>query len=228
MTKRHRRSTRSTAASGRTSGAARRAPSTTANTAPASTASAARASSRTSASSCAPSRSSRATTATSPRSSSRTSTTRRSAARATPSENLIGLLERRLDAVVYRVKFVPTVFAARQFVNHGHVQVNGKPRQHPELPLQGGRRDRGQGQLEADRAGARGDPARRARRAGLYRRRPQQDDGAPSCASRASPTCPIRCRWSRTSWSSSTRADRQSSSTCSGPPSGGPFRRRIR
>jgi small subunit ribosomal protein S4 len=42
------------------------------------------------------------------------------------SENLIGLLERRLDAVVYRMKFVPTVFAARQFVNHGHVKVNGR------------------------------------------------------------------------------------------------------
>ncbi|MBL8573899.1 MAG: 30S ribosomal protein S4 [Hyphomicrobiaceae bacterium] len=42
------------------------------------------------------------------------------------SENLIGLLERRLDAVVYRSKFVPTVFAARQFVNHGHVLVNGR------------------------------------------------------------------------------------------------------
>ena len=41
-------------------------------------------------------------------------------------ENLVGLLERRLDAVVYRAKFVPTVFAARQFVNHGHVTVNGK------------------------------------------------------------------------------------------------------
>ena len=40
--------------------------------------------------------------------------------------NLIGLLERRLDAVVYRAKFVPTVFAARQFINHGHVKVNGK------------------------------------------------------------------------------------------------------
>ena len=40
--------------------------------------------------------------------------------------NLIGLLERRLDAVVYRAKFVATVFAARQFVNHGHVRVNGK------------------------------------------------------------------------------------------------------
>jgi small subunit ribosomal protein S4 len=42
------------------------------------------------------------------------------------SENLIGLLESRLDALVYRAKFVPTVFAARQFVNHGHVRVNGK------------------------------------------------------------------------------------------------------
>ena len=41
-------------------------------------------------------------------------------------ENLIGLLERRLDTVVYRAKFVATMFAARQFVNHGHVLVNGK------------------------------------------------------------------------------------------------------
>jgi small subunit ribosomal protein S4 len=39
---------------------------------------------------------------------------------------LIGLLERRLDALVYRAKLVPTVFAARQFVSHGHVRVNGK------------------------------------------------------------------------------------------------------
>jgi small subunit ribosomal protein S4 len=42
------------------------------------------------------------------------------------SEMLIGLLERRLDAVVYRMKFVPTVFASRQFVNHGHVMVNSR------------------------------------------------------------------------------------------------------
>ena len=42
------------------------------------------------------------------------------------SENLIGLLESRLDAIVYRAKFVPTVWAARQFVSHGHVTVNGK------------------------------------------------------------------------------------------------------
>lgn len=42
------------------------------------------------------------------------------------SENLIGILEARLDAAIYRLKFVPTVFAARQFVNHGHIRVNGK------------------------------------------------------------------------------------------------------
>ena len=41
-------------------------------------------------------------------------------------QNLIGQLERRLDAVVYRAQFVPTVFAARQFINHKHVTVNGK------------------------------------------------------------------------------------------------------
>ena len=40
-------------------------------------------------------------------------------------QNLIGLLERRLDAVVYRSKFAPTIFSARQLVSHGHVYVNG-------------------------------------------------------------------------------------------------------
>ncbi|MDR1982280.1 MAG: 30S ribosomal protein S4 [Holosporaceae bacterium] len=42
------------------------------------------------------------------------------------SQNIIGLLERRLDAVVYRMKFAVTVFAARQLINHGHVMVNGR------------------------------------------------------------------------------------------------------
>jgi len=46
-------------------------------------------------------------------------------------ENLISLLERRLDAIVYRAKFAPTVFAARQFVNHGHLKVNGR---HVNIP----------------------------------------------------------------------------------------------
>ena len=42
------------------------------------------------------------------------------------SENLIGLLESRLDAVAYRLKFAITIFGARQLVSHGHVMVNGK------------------------------------------------------------------------------------------------------
>jgi small subunit ribosomal protein S4 len=75
------------------------------------------------------------------------------------SENLIQLLERRLDAVVYRAKFVPTVFAARQFVNHGHVMVNGRRVNIPSFQVQDG------------------DVIRGARRAGLHQRRPQEDEG---------------------------------------------------
>jgi small subunit ribosomal protein S4 len=52
--------------------------------------------------------------------------------------NLIGLLERRLDAVIYRAKFVPTVFAARQFVNHGHVKVNGRRVTIPSMRIKPG------------------------------------------------------------------------------------------
>ncbi len=53
-------------------------------------------------------------------------------------QNLIGLLERRLDAVIYRACFVPTVFAARQFVNHKHVLVNGKIINIPSYQVQEG------------------------------------------------------------------------------------------
>jgi small subunit ribosomal protein S4 len=52
--------------------------------------------------------------------------------------HLIGLLERRLDSVVYRAKFVPTVFAARQFVSHGHVKVNGQRVTIPSFRLKAG------------------------------------------------------------------------------------------
>ena len=93
---------------------------------PGSTASAARARPPTSAPSSRPSRSSRAITATFPSVNSTNIMSRRSACGAISSAHLIGLLERRLDAVVYRAKFVPTVFAARQFVNHGHIKVNGR------------------------------------------------------------------------------------------------------
>lgn len=53
-------------------------------------------------------------------------------------ELLIGLLESRLDAMVYRSKFVPTIFAARQFVNHGHVKVNGRRVNIPSYRLKEG------------------------------------------------------------------------------------------
>jgi small subunit ribosomal protein S4 len=52
--------------------------------------------------------------------------------------HLIGLLERRLDAVIYRAKLVPTVFAARQFISHGHVKVNGRRVTIPSLRLKVG------------------------------------------------------------------------------------------
>lgn len=54
------------------------------------------------------------------------------------SENLVGLLERRLDAMVYRMGVVPTVFASRQFVSHGHVLVNGKRVNIPSYQLKEG------------------------------------------------------------------------------------------
>lgn len=54
------------------------------------------------------------------------------------SENLVGLLESRLDAVIYRMCIVPTVFASRQFVNHGHVKVNGKRVNIPSYQVKAG------------------------------------------------------------------------------------------
>ncbi len=48
-----------------------------------------------------------------------------SAMKGDASQNLIGLLERRLDMVVYRAKFAPTIWASRQLVSHGHIRVNG-------------------------------------------------------------------------------------------------------
>ncbi|MEI6558897.1 MAG: 30S ribosomal protein S4 [Rhodospirillaceae bacterium] len=53
-------------------------------------------------------------------------------------ENLIQLLERRLDAVIYRMKFAPTPFAARQIVNHGHILVNGKRLNIPSYQVRDG------------------------------------------------------------------------------------------
>ena len=53
-------------------------------------------------------------------------------------ENLIGILERRLDTVVFRAKFVSTMFAARQFINHGHIKVNGRRVNVPSFRLKVG------------------------------------------------------------------------------------------
>lgn len=53
-------------------------------------------------------------------------------------EQLIGFLESRIDAIVYRAKFVPTMFSARQFVNHGHVLLNGKRHTIPSARLRPG------------------------------------------------------------------------------------------
>ncbi len=58
--------------------------------------------------------------------------------RGNTAEHLIGLLESRLDAIVYRAKFVPTVFAARQFINHGHVKVNGRRTNIPSFRCKAG------------------------------------------------------------------------------------------
>ena len=90
--------------------------------------------------------------------------------------HLIGLLERRLDAIVYRAKLVPTVFAARQFVNHGHVKVNGRRVTIPSYRLDAGDevelKDKSkQLALVLEATGLAG-----ARRARLYRGQPHQDD----------------------------------------------------
>ena len=69
------------------------------------------------------------------------------------SENLIGLLERRLDAVIYRAKFSTTIFSARQLINHGHVRVNGKKVNSQKLKLPSGKILKGEErkQFELDR-----------------------------------------------------------------------------
>ena len=90
--------------------------------------------------------------------------------------HMVGLLERRLDAMVYRAKFVPTVFAARQFINHGHVKVNGRRVNIASFSVKVG------DVVEVKEAPGRWPwcsrpRARRARRAGLHRGRRRQADG---------------------------------------------------
>ena len=53
-------------------------------------------------------------------------------------DNLIRLLETRLDALVYRAGLARTIYAARQYVNHGHIQVNGQKVDIPSFQLKVG------------------------------------------------------------------------------------------
>ena len=123
------------------------------------------------------------------------------------SANLIGLLERRLDAVIYRAKFVPTVFAARQFVNHGHVKVNGRRVNIASYQVKVGDLVEIKESSKQLAIGAGGQRPRRARRPRLRRGRPRQGHGQAHAVTPACRKCPIRPRWSRTSSSNSIRAD---------------------
>ena len=91
--------------------------------------------------------------------------------------HMIGLLERRLDAIVYRAKFVPTVFAARQFVNHGHVKVNGKRVNIPSYRVKVGDVVEVKEKSKQMNSGAGSAGFGRARRARLHRGRQRQIDG---------------------------------------------------
>ena len=123
------------------------------------------------------------------------------------SENLIELLERRLDAVIYRMKFAITPFASRQFVSHGHVLVNGKRVNIPSFLVRT-TTHRGEGKVEAARDGAGCVAEHRARRAGVSGSRSPRDEGPLCPRAETVATCHIRCRWSPISWSSIIRAER--------------------
>ena len=86
-------------------------------------------------------------------------------------QNLIGLLERRLDMVVYRAKFAPTIWAARQMVNHGHIRVNGMKCNIASRRVNVGDVDRARPQGAGNGAGDRGAGPRRARHPRICRRR---------------------------------------------------------
>ena len=122
-------------------------------------------------------------------------------------QNLVGILETRLDAVLYRSKMVPTVFAARQIINHGHVMLNGKRcniasallRPGDEIALK-----------EKAKNIFRPFWKPSVRQSVMFRnmsKRTITNSPQNSSASRASTKCPIRCRWNRTWWSNITRAD---------------------
>ena len=92
-------------------------------------------------------------------------------------ELLVGLLELRLDTVVYRAKFVPTIFAARQFVNHGHVTLNGKKANIASMIVKPGDVVQVREKFAQHGAGHRGHGLGRARSARIRRSRPEGRHG---------------------------------------------------
>jgi len=119
-------------------------------------------------------------------------------------ENLVELLERRLDAVIYRMKFAITVFASRQLVSHGHVKsewprvniASYLVKDNDVIELTSKAREMAR-VLEATQTAERDVPE--------YVTADHKDMKAPTCAGPSLPTCPIRSRWSRR-WSSSTNS----------------------
>ena len=112
-------------------------------------------------------------------------------------ENMIGLLERRLDAVVYRAKFVPTPFAARQLVSHGHVTVNGRRVTIASYLVKEGDTIELRRQSASEMALVlEGGEERRTRHARLHRGRSRQDEREIPAHAEARPMCPMRCRCS--------------------------------
>jgi small subunit ribosomal protein S4 len=109
-------------------------------------------------------------------------------------ENLIGLLERRLDTVVYRAKFVATMFAARQFINHGHVKVNGRRVNISSYKVKVG--DLIEVKESLKQLAWCSKPASFERRARLPRSRSRQDDGEGRPHPHLSDV-PFAVRWSR-------------------------------
>ena len=119
-------------------------------------------------------------------------------------ENLVELLERRLDAVVYRAKFVPHGFRRPPVRQSRPCQGQRQARQHRLLPGEGQRRDRGARKSSELAACWKPRPAERDVPDYV---RDHKEMRAPLCARRRSPTCPIRCRWSPRWWSSITVAE---------------------
>ena len=122
-------------------------------------------------------------------------------------DNLIELLERRLDAVVYRMKLAPTPFAARQLVNHGHVRVNGRRVKIPSYTVRDGDEIELGPKAKKMALVLEALEIERARRPRLCRNRPRPHEGPLHPRAEAGRRALSGDRWSPTSSSSSIRAE---------------------